>query len=100
MLCGYKPSAPENIEDIRQKWDKRSIMNLTPKVRKESIHQQIDSAFKVYKKHSALKFKKVEPNEPCDIKISFCEQDHGDGFPFHGAGDILAHGFYPGPGIG
>ena len=47
-----------------------------------------------------LKFKKVERNEPCDIKISFCEQDHGDGFPFDGAGGVLAHGFYPGPGIG
>ena len=65
----------------------------------ESIYQQIDSAFKVYKKHSAFKFKKVKPNEPCDIKISFCEQDHGDGFPFHGAGGVLAHGFYPGPEI-
>ena len=70
MFCGYKPSASENIEDIRQKWDKQNltycITNLTPKMTKESIHQQIDSAFKVYKKHSALKFKKVEPNEPCD----------------------------------
>ena len=75
-------------------------MNLTPKMTKEKIHQQIDSAFKVYKKHSTLKFKKVEPNEPCGIKISFCEQDHADGFPFHRAGGVLAHGFYPGPGIG
>ena len=81
MCCGYKPSGLENIEDIRQKWDKRNltyyITNLTLKMTEESIHQQIDSAFKVYKKHSALKFKKVEPNEPCNIKISFCEQDHG-----------------------
>ena len=66
----------------------------------ESIHQKIDSAFKVYKKHSAHKFKKVEPSVLCDIKISFCEQDHGDGFPFHGAEGVLAYGFYPGPGIG
>ena len=90
MFCGYKPSAPENIEDIRPKCDKRNltycIMNLTPKMTKESIHQQIDFAFKVYKKHLALKFIKVESNEPCDIKISFWEQDHGDGFPFHGVG--------------
>ena len=61
MFCGYKPSAPENIEDIRQKWDKPNltycITNLTPKMTKESIRQQIDSAFKVYKKHSALQFK-------------------------------------------
>ena len=35
------------------------------------IHQKIDSAFKIYKKHSALKLKKVEPNEPCDIKFVF-----------------------------
>ena len=47
-----------------------------------------------------LNLKKVELNEPRDIKISFCEQDHGDGFLFHGAGGVLAHGFYPGPGIG
>ena len=104
MFCGYKASAPENIEDIRQKCDKQNltycIMNLTPKMTKESIHQQIDSAFKVYKKHPELKFKKVEPNEPCDIKISFCKQDYGDGFPFHRAGGVLAYGFYPGPGIG
>ena len=75
-------------------------MNLTPKITEGSIHQQNDSAFKVYKKHSALKFKKGEPNEPCDTKISFCEQDHGDAFPFHEAAGVLAHGFYPGPGIG
>ena len=34
----YKPSALENIEDIRQKWDKQNltycIMNLTPKMTK------------------------------------------------------------------
>ena len=77
MFCGYKPSAPENIEDIRQKWNKRNltfcITNLTPKMTKESIHQQIDFGFKVYKKYKALKSKKFEPNEPCDIKIIFCE---------------------------
>ena len=73
------------------------ITNLTPKLTEESIHQQIDSAFKVYKKHSALKFKKVEPNKRCDVKISFCEQDHGDSFPFYGAGGVLAHRFYLGP---
>ena len=99
MFCGYKPSAPENIEDIRQKWDKRNltycITNLTPKMTKESIHQQIYFAFKVYKNILRLNLK----NEPCDIKISFCEQDHGDGFPFHGAGGVLDHEFYSGPGI-
>ena len=71
---------------------------MTPKLTKESIHQKIDFAFKVYKKYSALKFKKVELNKPCDFRIRFCEQDHGDGFPFHRAGCVLAHGFYPSQG--
>ena len=104
MFCGFKPSEPENIEDIKRKWDKRNltycVMNLTPKLTEESIHHQIDSAFKVYKKHSGLKFKKVKPNEPCGIKISFGKEDHSCGFPFQGTGGVLAHGFYPGPGIG
>ena len=40
MFCGYKPSAPENIEGIRQKWDKLNltycIKNFTPKMTEES----------------------------------------------------------------
>ena len=55
MFCGFKPSAPENIEDIKQKWEKRNltyfILNLTPKLTEELIKQQIDFAFKVYKQH-------------------------------------------------
>ena len=54
MFCGFQPSnlsVPENIEDIKQKWNKRvltyCITNLTSKLTKESIHKQIDSAFKV-----------------------------------------------------
>ena len=30
------------------------------------------------KKSCALKFKKVNPNESCDIKITFCKKEHGD----------------------
>ena len=95
MFCGFKPelqnlSAPENIEEIKQKWNKDvltyCIMNLTPKLTEETINQQIDSAFKVWKRNSALKFKKVKPNETIDIKISFCQREHGDGFPFKGNG--------------
>ena len=108
MFCGFKPSdisdAPENIEEIKRKWSKNiltyCIMNLTPKLTEESTNQQIDSAFKLWKKNSGLKFKKVKPNKSCDIKISFCKKEHGDGFPFKGRGGVLAHGFYPGSGIG
>ena len=58
----------------------------------ESIYQQIDSAFKVYKKHSALKFEKVKPNKPCEIKISFCEQDHGQWWILGEANEAVSSG--------
>ena len=82
MFCGFQPSnlsVPENIEDIKQKWNKRvltyCITNLTPKLTEESIHKQIDSAFKVWDKPAALKFKKVQPIEPCDIKLGFVQRN-------------------------
>jgi len=42
----------------------------------------------------------MKSDESCDIKISFCQKSHGDGFDFDGKGGTLAHGFYPGVGIG
>ena len=63
MFCGYKPSAPENIEDIRQKWDKRNltycIMNLTPKMTKESIHYKLILLLKFTKNIQRLNLKKL-----------------------------------------
>jgi len=54
MFCGYQPSnlsTPENIEEIKNKWNKTKLMyaisNLTPKLTKQSINEQIDSAFKI-----------------------------------------------------
>jgi len=71
-------STPDNIEEVKQKWNKTkltyAISNLTPKLTEQSINEQIGSAFKIWAKHSKLKFKKMKPNEPCDKKISFCQK--------------------------
>jgi len=54
MFCRYQPSnlsTPENIEEIKNKWNKTkltyAISNLTPKMIDQSINEQIDSAFKI-----------------------------------------------------
>jgi len=68
--------APNNIEEVKHKWKKLSyaIFNLTPKLTQGLIYEQIDSAFKIWAKHCKLKFKKMNPNNHCDIKISFCQK--------------------------
>jgi len=63
MFCRYQPSnlsTPENIEEVKQKWNKAkltyAISNLTPKLTEQSINEQIDSGFKIWAKHSKPKF--------------------------------------------
>jgi len=47
---------------------------------------------------SALTFE--ETTSFSDIEISFAAASHGDGMPFDGPGNSLAHSFHPGTGIG
>jgi len=42
----------------------------------------------------------MKPDKLCDIKISFCQKSHGDGFDFDGEDGTLAHWYFPGSGIG
>jgi len=77
-----------------------AISNLTQQLTEELINEQIDSAFDIWTKHTKLKWKKVKPDKPCDIKISFCQKLHGDGFDFDGKDGTLAHGYFSGSEIG
>ncbi|XP_051899382.1 matrix metalloproteinase-17-like [Pristis pectinata] len=52
-------------------------------------------AFQVWSKVSPLEFHQ-RPNEDVDILIEFGKSQHGDGYPFDGAGGTLAHAFFPG----
>ncbi|XP_051169805.1 matrix metalloproteinase-17-like [Leptopilina boulardi] len=79
-------------------WRKRVITyyiaNWSPKLKQESVIKEMERAFKAWTDYSRLNFQNVnDPN--ADIIISFSQGSHGDGYPFDGPGNILAHAFFP-----
>uniref|UniRef100_A0A8C4S0Q3 Matrix metallopeptidase 1 n=1 Tax=Erpetoichthys calabaricus TaxID=27687 RepID=A0A8C4S0Q3_ERPCA len=85
------------------KWNKYSltyrIVNYTPDLNRGSVDHAIHNAFLVWSHVTPLRFTKVF-SETADIMIMFRSRYHGDRNPFDGPGRILAHAFFPGPGIG
>lgn len=81
-------------------WDHRIItyffQNGTDDITGDQERQAIRDAFALWAAQTNLVFV-----ESCaanaDIVISWQSGDHGDGFPFDGAGGVLAHTFYPPP---
>jgi hypothetical protein len=67
------------------------IYNGTPDVANEVAI--IDQAFAVWQAVSPLRFTRL--TGAANINVGWETGDHGDGFPFDGAGTIVAHGFFP-----
>lgn len=55
-------------------------------------------ALKVWSDNTNIQFRGVTSSEAnrADIKISFAQSLHDDGYPFDGKGGTLAHAFFPG----
>ncbi|XP_060035608.1 macrophage metalloelastase-like [Erinaceus europaeus] len=81
------------------RWKKRLITyrinNYTPDMRPEDVDYAIQRAFNEWALVTPLNFKRIHVGF-ADIMIQFVVGDHGDGYPFDGTGDILAHAFFPG----
>ncbi|KAJ8042923.1 Matrix metalloproteinase-16 [Holothuria leucospilota] len=85
-------------------WAKTTItyryMNFSPDLKRSEIRDAVETAFQYWSDVTPLTFRQVFDGRTPDIEIWFATGDHGDGSVFDGKGGILAHAFYPGPGIG
>ncbi|NXA15749.1 MMP7 protein, partial [Sapayoa aenigma] len=66
---------------------------------KSKVDDAIRKALMVWSDVTPLRFQRVQ-NGHADIEIRFARREHGDGYPFDGRGNTLAHAFAPGEGIG
>ncbi|XP_035398596.1 matrilysin [Cygnus atratus] len=101
--CGIPDIADYRTFPGNPRWNKKlltyKIVNYTPDLPQQHVDDAIRRAFMVWSDVTPLKFKKV-PWGYADIVIRFARREHGDGYPFDGRGNTLAHAFAPGEGIG
>lgn len=96
-------SADGNSSEFRalSKWGKTHItyyfINSTEKIFGDREHDLVTQAFALWAKQTSLTFTETTSRQEADIVIGWAEGEHGDGDPFDGPGDVLAHASYPNP---
>uniref|UniRef100_A0A673MUA0 Collagenase 3 n=1 Tax=Sinocyclocheilus rhinocerous TaxID=307959 RepID=A0A673MUA0_9TELE len=91
-----------DVEPFRRtmRWTNRTLTyRLGSKLTAAQVRTAFRQAWKLWAQAVPLKFRRQRRSD-ADIVISFNNKDHEDGSPFDGEGGILAHAFFPGPGIG
>src|SRR5687768_11490390 len=83
------------------KWDKLDIayffVNGTSKLPDDSEREVVRQAFNLWAQETSLTFTEVSNEAEADLTIGWASGDHGDGDPFDGPGDVLAHASFPNP---
>ncbi|XP_010156415.1 PREDICTED: matrilysin, partial [Eurypyga helias] len=101
--CGLPDIADYRVFPGIPRWKKRyltyRIVSYTPDLPQRKVDDAIRRAFMVWSDVTPLQFQRIHTGE-ADIMIRFERRDHGDGYPFDGRGNTLAHAFAPGEGIG
>ncbi|KAK2870924.1 hypothetical protein Q8A67_023451 [Cirrhinus molitorella] len=96
------------LSDVEQfkktmRWTNRTltyrISRFGSKLTVAQVRTAFRQAWKLWAQAVPLKLRRQRKSD-ADIVISFNNKDHEDGSPFDGEGGILAHAFFPGPGIG
>jgi Matrixin/Bacterial TSP3 repeat len=82
-------------------WDKTDITyafeNGTDQLPGDAEFDVISRAFALWDDQIPLTFTRVSDTSTADIVVGWAVGDHGDGDPFDGPGDILAHASFPNP---
>ncbi|NXG90980.1 MMP18 protein, partial [Stercorarius parasiticus] len=101
--CGLPDVSDSKAATETPRWRKTrltyKIFNYTPDLPRRKVDNAIERAFAVWSDVTPLEFRRVYIF-PADIVIAFARRAHGDGSPFDGRGNVLAHAFGPGRGIG
>ena len=83
------------------KWDNLDITyyfeNGTDQLEGDLERDLIRRAFALWSEPTPLTFSEVFSISEADILVAWAIRDHGDGDPFDGRGDILAHASFPNP---
>ncbi len=73
------------------------FVNGTQKLAGNSEQDLIRQAFALWAAQSPLRFTETDSENNANIVIGWAVGDHGDGDPFDGPGDVLAHASFPNP---
>lgn len=74
-----------------------AFINGTEKLEGDTEWDLVRQAFALWAAQSPLTFTEVDSTNTADIVIGWASGDHGDGDPFDGPGDVLAHASFPNP---
>ncbi|NXN24134.1 MMP7 protein, partial [Nycticryphes semicollaris] len=101
--CGLPDVTGYNSLTEASRWEKTrltyKIVSYTFDLSPSKVDNAIRRAFMVWSDVTPLQFERVFFGY-ADIVIRFARLAHGDGYPFDGRGNVLAHAFGPGDGIG
>ena len=82
-------------------WDKLEItyafVNGTAQLPGDTERDLVRRAFALWAENTPLVITEVADDSTADIVIGWAVGDHGDGDPFDGPGDVLAHASFPNP---
>jgi len=83
------------------KWGKSNItyffINGTDKLAGNEELDVVRQAFALWEGQASLTFTETSSRQNADIVIGWGQGEHGDGDPFDGPGDVLAHASFPNP---